>query len=501
MHIPAPLQRLLPSSVGLVMLVVCRLVPALMIPLVLLAPLSLPAQGFNLSSRQLPEKLVPTPDQLLQKLSRLQGVDLPTSPNEQLMELGEKILSEMSPQQQKYLQELARQFQQGREPRIPPELKGLAENFQRQMLKEGQSLEFEDLLKELPQGWLPPASTPNGNPDSTLPERAGNSRTEPRREPRRDIPERDRTPSPAAPPRAESEIPGPRELFDPEEAKRIAERLRDSISELPDNESYQPDPDWFEPEREPRFSADDSGEYIGNRFDRMIMEAVENQLNRSDESRSRMADAVGDMFSGLVDRVHSRINEKDWSSNRRARGIGQQLHNQIRSRSESPSGGGFWRRFGSATPGDGLGGISGGWLLGLLLLAAMVACIWLMRKSTTGSGGVTRLFGGRSFRLPRKIRTADELVQAVDGFLLGRFGKPSSWWHSRRAEAALCYQLPNKGPRISQLVNCYEYARYSEVGESLSSAQIEECTAILHELASSHPQVADANETQETHET
>jgi hypothetical protein len=459
------------------------------------------AQRYQQPFRMFRPDQVPTPDQLLRKLSELQTVELPRDTARQIQELGQRLLEGMSPEQRKYLQELAREFQNSAPDSMPAEWQRLADDLSRRLRQEGTPLAVEDLLQQLPESLNPPTRNSPGR--SPTPQGPGEAAPQPPRFPvspdsaaageGTTLPRPDRGSSGR---RGEAgESPKLPVVPDPETTRKLVERLRETASRVPDAKIFQPNPEVFAPAPERSGPASgNSGESIGNRIDRMIMNAVDNQLNRSGETRSQLADAVNNMFSGVVDRLHSGIQQRDWSrsARERSRRLGRRLQAPDR-RFRQSSGGGFWNVFAGRSPIS--TNLADWWVPGLVISLVVVAGLWLAGRQQLRLGrlAASGLPGSRRFRVP-KIRDTEGLVRAVDGLLLVHFGRPSSWWHSRRAETALQAWQPALGPRIRQLVYCYEYARYSETGESLSDSRIAECREILRELAagSSAGESADA---------
>ncbi len=435
--------------------------------------------------RQFRKELVPSPDALLSKLSQLQGVKLPQTTAQKLKQLGEQILGGMTPEQQRQLQGLAQQFMQGESQGVPPAYQDLAQNLQRQLQQQGSPVDLAELLNQLPTtlpGTLDPLKPPH-RPSQSSPSAPDTGPV---------------TPNQSANPANRSRTPqGPLDSADPQdstpsaefgageislpqgdEARRIVEQFRNSIPET-ESRPFQPDPEWFEQKERPTgYSAEDSNESIGNRFDRMLMDAVNKQLNAPSQPDSRIVQSVGTLFEGLIDRVHKSVRQRDWSStNRRA----EQLGNRLQNRGRRLSAGSRFR--GLAWPG--LDASPRYDLWGIALLGGLFGGLglwWLSRNRRQNQLGRSGLVSGRRFRVPR-IRDSHELVQAVDDFLLTRFGKSSDCWHSRRAEMALCSLMPGRDVPIRQLIDCYEYARYSEVGNSLDTAQVQRCREILRGLA------------------
>jgi hypothetical protein len=88
--------------------------------------------------------------------------------------------------------------------------------------------------------------------------------------------------------------------------------------------------------------------------------------------------------------------------------------------------------------------------------------------------------------MPR-IDTPDDLVEAVDGLLIARFGADALWWHCGAVEQALGEQRPEMIQDISQLIEVYETARYGPETYEINPAQLERAAHALARLAESHP--------------
>lgn len=454
---------------------------------------SMMAQDYDRAGfRSLGSRQIPTPNQLLAKLGQLRELDLPQSNAQQLRELGEKILSNMSPEDRENFKSMAEQLLQNQQGELPPQLSELAESFREQARRQGKDFEFRDLLKQLPDNF----PTPGNNVDP-----GSGATTYP---PFRNLPQGQTTPPETVSPPANNNPPvtdpgvtsggsvggstgnNPTELPGTGDLEQLAEQFEESISEMPETRRFDPGEGFAENNQPLRPRGNESA---GNRIDRIIMDAVENRLSNSGEAQSRIAESVNSAFSGLMEGINNRMKQRDWSSSvsERSRGIGHRIQEQMNHR---PAARGNRSWFGSGWGGSGSGGLSGSGdfltrvlpILGAFLLLGGLGWFALRYASMEDKSVRQLLFGGR-FRLP-KINSAEQLVRAVDAFLLARFGKPSSWWHSRRAEVALNADIPGKTENIRELVDCYEYARYSEVGRLLSKEQIQRCTSILLDLSS-----------------
>ncbi len=443
-----------------------------------LGPQVLAAQGTRVPYRDLPRNLVPTPNQLLEKLSGLQGINLPKSSTQKLMDLGEKMLSGMNDQQKEYFRGLAEEIQGGKNPPLPPELRELAKKQQISMLPEDASINLKDILRELPDAsGQKSSSSPQRNSATTEFPGTGNYPNPQSRKNRNTGSDRESRTNSTVPPIFDADP-----VFDAGAAEQIVNRLEETISQMPEEGVFKPESDWFQStEDENKGSSTGITESVGNRFDRMIMEAVQSQMSEVGEPNSPLADSVGGLLGGLIDQVHGRLNEREWGSQQdRSQGSGISSAGSSPRRWSVP--GGSW---GVWNLGNGDGGNQFLAWLGVIFLA--IAClalaVWWIARTTTLKQSILGGFSPRSLTRKSKIQNSPDFVRAVDRFLLLRYGKPSSWWHVGRAQIALNAESPALQPRIHHLVQCYEYARYSEVGQTLSEQDISKCTEILSELA------------------
>ncbi len=86
----------------------------------------------------------------------------------------------------------------------------------------------------------------------------------------------------------------------------------------------------------------------------------------------------------------------------------------------------------------------------------------------------------------RSVRRPEDLVQALDRFLIARFGGRATWWHCRAVERALTELAPEARDDVARLVATYELARYGPRSRPVAPHQLEQATATLRRLAEAH---------------
>ena len=114
--------------------------------------------------------------------------------------------------------------------------------------------------------------------------------------------------------------------------------------------------------------------------------------------------------------------------------------------------------------------------------AVLLALYFLLRKlADDQSSSPARKFG-RSFRAA-KIRSPKDLVEAVDYFIVQKFGNRAQWWNARHAQEVLCAGAPGYSAKISDLLKDYVRARYMRSDLTLSAEQQLGYKKTLQELA------------------
>ncbi len=117
-------------------------------------------------------------------------------------------------------------------------------------------------------------------------------------------------------------------------------------------------------------------------------------------------------------------------------------------------------------------------LLGLVVFLAYL----MLRQATMDETAVakTRKFGKR-FR-KSKIQYSDDLVDAVDQFIVNKFGSDSRWWNARHAHNILCAEAPEYSAKISEMISDYVRARYMRMDVSLTESEQDRYKTTLREL-------------------
>jgi hypothetical protein len=101
-----------------------------------------------------------------------------------------------------------------------------------------------------------------------------------------------------------------------------------------------------------------------------------------------------------------------------------------------------------------------------------------------------RRFNPAWFGLPNRsvfpvppIRSRNELVRAVDRFLIWSYGTAASFWNWRAAELALATSQPNRKTEIVQLADWYQRAKFGPATFSFTQQQLDDVSRILGQLA------------------
>ena len=75
------------------------------------------------------------------------------------------------------------------------------------------------------------------------------------------------------------------------------------------------------------------------------------------------------------------------------------------------------------------------------------------------------------------------MVEAVDLFLLSRFGDVSSWWNAKHAADQVSKAKPDWRDKVASLFQVYRWSRYQAAGkDSVSPEQNKLVVATLQEL-------------------
>jgi hypothetical protein len=82
-----------------------------------------------------------------------------------------------------------------------------------------------------------------------------------------------------------------------------------------------------------------------------------------------------------------------------------------------------------------------------------------------------------------EIDSPQELVAAVDRFLLATFGLSAAWWHCRKVGRELRRLRPELSGEIEELADLYELARFGPDATTISAESLERAASTLRRLA------------------
>ena len=126
-------------------------------------------------------------------------------------------------------------------------------------------------------------------------------------------------------------------------------------------------------------------------------------------------------------------------------------------------------------------------LMYLAIAAIAVLLLYLLlRKFSVGQPSTAAQKFGRSFR-GAKIRSPKDLVEAVDYFIVQKFGGRSQWWNAKHAQDMLCAGAPGYSAKISELLKDYVRARYTRADVTLSAEEQLNYKKTLQELSKEVP--------------
>ncbi len=422
---------------------------------------------------------VPTPDQLLNSLRVLQVMnDLQQQQaNEALLDRirdsRDELLSELTPEQQRNLVELGRRYldriDRGEQPEVP---EALQQYLREQLSSDDLPESLRDMVENLPGGnppRLPDTIRDNNRPDGS--------------------PQPRRIPDPFREDVQPGNIPGtePGNRSSPisrERAEDLSRQFLERLQRFDENANPTPeiDPGVFEPRNNANTQIDipDTGERVEVRFDRLLIEAAQRSRLNERGFGSRIAESMDGLFDGMISNIQSTI-ENHGSGSSGPAGWSSRVGDLMNS-----SSGGFWSALQGPSGGAAMPEVAqvSWWLLGGMALALVALLVWIgMRVFAEAESEFGDVYPRRRFRVPR-VASPDDLVRAVDGYLLATFGRASQWWHARQAELALCSDQPQMRESIGELVECYEFARYSRAGAAaLTSSQLDRCRAILKQIS------------------
>jgi len=196
------------------------------------------------------------------------------------------------------------------------------------------------------------------------------------------------------------------------------------------------------------------GETMSQRFNRMLMDAAEQSLNR-ESTRARFGATLDKLFDQLVERTYAADEspfanwrarfQRAWEARKRDGRIADQ----------------FREAFNASVPRSQALELSTGQVMGgVLALVLAGSVIWwgvrFRREQLAPRRGPAHIKRRRVVG----IRNAHELVAAVDQLLLLRFGNSSRWWSPQIAADRLTALDAQLEPEIRWLIYQYEQSRY-----------------------------------------
>lgn len=286
--------------------------------------------------------------------------------------------------------------------------------------------------------------------------------------------------TPPAPRDSQSQPPTPSDQNPPpwsrESLNRIAEKVRRERSK--DNEAVEADP---RPARITKKAIDDE-------INRIVMKAAQRALRKEPSEAPEGSPFDAASRESFLTPVVTRLQE---FAARQDAGRQWRQFSQSRQRGRSDGAWNLRRRFDlpSALPGaSSLPAIPeagnhrsllmplGATLLALLILIPL----WRRYRGRLVAfwKGVTAITW-----VNHPIRSPEDLVNAVDRFLVFHFGGLATWWHCRAVEQALVGLAPALSDDIGQLVAAYEVSRYGPQSRRISDSQLEQSALTLHQLA------------------
>ena len=123
-------------------------------------------------------------------------------------------------------------------------------------------------------------------------------------------------------------------------------------------------------------------------------------------------------------------------------------------------------------------------LVGLLALA-----IFLLSRILTPADPILQKQAELQRKLQQSSANPKDVVEAVDLFLLSRFGDVSSWWNAKHAADQVSEAKPDRRDKVASLFQVYRWSRYQAAGkDSVSPEQNKLVVATLQELLEAPPE-------------
>ena len=428
--------------------------------------------------REFDRSEVPSPTELYQALSILQASQGLSGTSDdpslkQLEELSRSLLSKLNREQQDRFYEIARDyFAQGKLPDDQSTM-DIAKHLQRQLANEPILRNAIRNHRNLQQ-WLQRAGDAFKNPNNSAP----------------NVPRTDSSDAPVPSPGDRSPAVGDGKSRSPGSmsSKTGKSNRSDPRTGPPDsrNLNQQPRSRSGSPSNNPAQRSPQSGgpqEYIGNRFDRILVQAVERVVDN--QANAQSGPGIGQAVNSVLDRLLKDMHQT-------ARANGPEFKNELRAqwdrlrRSTSKERSRAsrlipWRPWQSGSLNTDVS-LPVWFAVGAPILMALLVIGWFAMRNLDSNAARATSGKQNRFRMPR-VRTPGDLIVAVDRLLVARFGSASQWWHAGRAKAALCDQHPQYLHEISELLGHYEHARYSTTADSLTLNQLNHSVRTITQLA------------------
>lgn len=123
-------------------------------------------------------------------------------------------------------------------------------------------------------------------------------------------------------------------------------------------------------------------------------------------------------------------------------------------------------------------------LVGLLLLTA-----FLLSRIFAAADPILKKQAELQRKLQQSSANPNDVVEAVDLFLLSRFGDTSSWWNAKHAADQISKAKPDWRDKVASLFQVYRWSRYQAAGkDSVSPEQNKLVVATLQELLEAPPE-------------
>lgn len=213
-----------------------------------------------------------------------------------------------------------------------------------------------------------------------------------------------------------------------------------------------------------------------DRMNRILLQAAEDSLARNSNDASQL-NVLERTFQRIAESAKDRLDEKspDWR-----RRMGRKLKSlDSRLVQSSASSVALWRGSSSSAPSLTRPSHVTTWLVGLLL-AVLAVVVWRRLAAHVARQPPSLL---KKLRIKVKsIDSRQDLILAVDEFLISRLGRRSDSWNCQMMKESLCAAHPEHIAPIVMLVDDYELARYAPKSTAISRSRLQRCSATLRQL-------------------